>query len=316
MLQGIHVLWAFLSLHHCLMWHFCCLPGEERISRDSQYEQEGKVQFVIDAVYAMAHALHSMHMDLCPGSMGVCEKMDPVEGRMLLQYIHSVNFNGELSKLNLCFLPFPYNVWWLWWIKFSIFILEEKSWTMASLFWKKTLLFHCCSPSLQRIWKEENLKKKTEEGSSAWRRKPWDASANVPSYRTQHISSKHVPSLGLHPCSSLYTTLPLFILVFHKKVTVWKKGKKVFYESMLFTALLLLDDLGLYGRFFWLSACGDLRGTFNHVRATEQSALKDRTRGGEPSLKSILHSAFTWLHKTEDSKHKLYSTACGCFLRH
>ncbi|KAE8297944.1 Metabotropic glutamate receptor 7 [Larimichthys crocea] len=69
--------------------------GEERISRDSQYEQEGKVQFVIDAVYAMAHALHSMHLDLCPGSMGVCDKMDPVEGRMLLQYIRSVNFNGS-----------------------------------------------------------------------------------------------------------------------------------------------------------------------------------------------------------------------------
>ncbi|KAJ8393503.1 hypothetical protein AAFF_G00059760 [Aldrovandia affinis] len=69
--------------------------GEERISRDSQYEQEGKVQFVIDAVYAMAHALHSMHVDLCPGYMGVCEKMDPVEGRLLLSYIRSVNFNGS-----------------------------------------------------------------------------------------------------------------------------------------------------------------------------------------------------------------------------
>ncbi|KAG7245690.1 hypothetical protein CRUP_036895, partial [Coryphaenoides rupestris] len=43
----------------------------------------------------MAHAIHSMHVDLCPGSMGICEKMDPVEGRMLLQYIRSVNFNGE-----------------------------------------------------------------------------------------------------------------------------------------------------------------------------------------------------------------------------
>lgn len=53
---------------------------------------------MIDAVYAMAHALHSMHMDLCPGFMGVCEKMDPVEGRMLLQYIHSVNFNGGLQS--------------------------------------------------------------------------------------------------------------------------------------------------------------------------------------------------------------------------
>lgn len=58
---------------------------------------------MIDAVYAMAHALHSMHMDLCPGFMGVCDKMDPVEGRMLLHYIHSVNFNGKLQSLvNLC----------------------------------------------------------------------------------------------------------------------------------------------------------------------------------------------------------------------
>uniref|UniRef100_A0A674ERK3 Glutamate receptor, metabotropic 6a n=1 Tax=Salmo trutta TaxID=8032 RepID=A0A674ERK3_SALTR len=69
--------------------------GEERINRDTAYEQEGKVQFVIDAVYAMAHALHSMHLDLCPGAMGVCDKMDPVEGRLLLNYIRSVNFNGS-----------------------------------------------------------------------------------------------------------------------------------------------------------------------------------------------------------------------------
>lgn len=63
------------------------------------------MQFVIDAVYAMAHALHSMHMDLCPGSMGVCDKMDPVEGPMLLQYIRSVNFNG--TSLTLDFFPTP-----------------------------------------------------------------------------------------------------------------------------------------------------------------------------------------------------------------
>lgn len=88
--------WTYLTA--CLF-----LLGEERISQDSQYEQEGKVQFVIDAVYAMAHALHSMHMDLCPGYMGVCEKMDPVEGRMLLQYIRSVNFNGEFSAVSLIF---------------------------------------------------------------------------------------------------------------------------------------------------------------------------------------------------------------------
>ncbi|MGH0170203.1 UNVERIFIED_CONTAM: hypothetical protein FKN15_060277 [Acipenser sinensis] len=55
---------------------------------------EGKVQFVIDAVYAMAHALHNMHLDLCPGATGICEKMDPVEGRQLLSYIRAVTFNG------------------------------------------------------------------------------------------------------------------------------------------------------------------------------------------------------------------------------
>uniref|UniRef100_A0A8C8RJL3 Glutamate metabotropic receptor 6 n=1 Tax=Pelusios castaneus TaxID=367368 RepID=A0A8C8RJL3_9SAUR len=62
-------------------------PGEERIGRDSTYEQEGKVQFVIDAVYAMAHALHDMHLDLCPGAPGLCDHMDPVDGRTLLHYI-------------------------------------------------------------------------------------------------------------------------------------------------------------------------------------------------------------------------------------
>lgn len=69
--------------------------GDERIGRDSLYEQEGKVQFVIDAVYAVAHALHTMIQDLCPGGTGVCPNMDPVEGKALLNYIRAVNFNGS-----------------------------------------------------------------------------------------------------------------------------------------------------------------------------------------------------------------------------
>ncbi|XP_047227809.1 glutamate receptor, metabotropic 6a [Girardinichthys multiradiatus] len=69
--------------------------GGERIGQDSSYEQEGKVQFVIDAVYAVAYALHNMHQDLCPNSHGVCNSMDPVEGRLLLDYIRAVNFNGS-----------------------------------------------------------------------------------------------------------------------------------------------------------------------------------------------------------------------------
>ncbi|XP_008317396.1 metabotropic glutamate receptor 4-like [Cynoglossus semilaevis] len=68
--------------------------NHERIGKDSSYEQEGKVQFVIDAVYAMAHALHNMHKDLCPGKVGLCPKMDSINGTLLLKYIRYVNFTG------------------------------------------------------------------------------------------------------------------------------------------------------------------------------------------------------------------------------
>ncbi|XP_041860524.1 metabotropic glutamate receptor 4-like isoform X2 [Melanotaenia boesemani] len=68
--------------------------NHERIGKDSSYEQEGKVQFVIDAVYATAHALHSMHKDLCPGKVGLCSKMDTINGTLLLKYIRNVNFKG------------------------------------------------------------------------------------------------------------------------------------------------------------------------------------------------------------------------------
>ncbi|XP_048878223.1 metabotropic glutamate receptor 4-like [Brienomyrus brachyistius] len=68
--------------------------NHERIGKDSSYEQEGKVQFVIDAVYTMAHALHNMHRDLCPGKVGLCPRMDPINGTMLLKYIRNISFAG------------------------------------------------------------------------------------------------------------------------------------------------------------------------------------------------------------------------------
>nr|XP_032822592.1 metabotropic glutamate receptor 8-like [Petromyzon marinus]XP_032822593.1 metabotropic glutamate receptor 8-like [Petromyzon marinus] len=72
--------------------------GEERIGVDAPYEQEGKVPFVIDAVYAMAHALHSMHQELCPDAVGLCPRMNPVNGQELLRYIRKVNFTGCTGK--------------------------------------------------------------------------------------------------------------------------------------------------------------------------------------------------------------------------
>lgn len=53
------------------------------------------MQFVMDAVYAMAHALHHMHRELCAGYPGPCPRMANIDGRELLAYIRAVNFNGK-----------------------------------------------------------------------------------------------------------------------------------------------------------------------------------------------------------------------------
>ncbi|CAL8382974.1 unnamed protein product [Boreogadus saida] len=74
---------------------------QERIGKDSSYEQEGKVQFVIDAVYAMAHALHNMHRELCPGTVTLCPKMDPLNGTLLLKHIRRLNFAVNMDTITL-----------------------------------------------------------------------------------------------------------------------------------------------------------------------------------------------------------------------
>ncbi|XP_068162686.1 glutamate receptor, metabotropic 8a isoform X2 [Antennarius striatus] len=71
--------------------------GLEKVGRDSSYEQEGKVQFVMDAVYAMAHALHRMHRELCYGYPGLCPRMANIDGKELLSHIRAVSFNGSAN---------------------------------------------------------------------------------------------------------------------------------------------------------------------------------------------------------------------------
>lgn len=48
---------------HCIQASYTCLSIYLYLS--SSYEQESKTQFVVDAVYAFAHALHNLHQDLC-----------------------------------------------------------------------------------------------------------------------------------------------------------------------------------------------------------------------------------------------------------
>lgn len=103
-----------LNTNVCVCFLFPC-AGQERIGKDSNYEQEGKVQFVIDAVYAMAHALHHMNKDLCADYRGVCPEMEQAGGKKLLKYIRNVNFNGESP----CFL-IPLRLTW------GVYVLEKQ----------------------------------------------------------------------------------------------------------------------------------------------------------------------------------------------
>lgn len=50
--------------------------------------------FVINAIYAMAHGLHDMHEELCPGQPGLCGAMDPIDGSKLLDYLLKTSFRG------------------------------------------------------------------------------------------------------------------------------------------------------------------------------------------------------------------------------
>ncbi|XP_078530313.1 metabotropic glutamate receptor 3 [Lissotriton helveticus] len=67
----------------------------------SNYEQESKIMFVINAVYALAHALHKMQRTLCPNTTKLCDAMRSLDGKKLYKdYLLKVNFTAPFSPPN------------------------------------------------------------------------------------------------------------------------------------------------------------------------------------------------------------------------
>ncbi|KAG7261126.1 hypothetical protein CRUP_004314 [Coryphaenoides rupestris] len=70
------------------------IPTFQRDSLRTQYAQDTKMGFVINAIYSMAYGLHNMQQALCPGYQGLCDAMRPIDGATLLDFLMKTNFTG------------------------------------------------------------------------------------------------------------------------------------------------------------------------------------------------------------------------------
>lgn len=72
-------------------------PCDKDLSMDEDtFEPESKIMFVVNAVYAMAAALHNMQRSLCFNTTRLCDGMKALDGRRLYRdYILNVSFTGK-----------------------------------------------------------------------------------------------------------------------------------------------------------------------------------------------------------------------------
>ena len=67
-----------------------------RLTPHAGFVQESKVQFVIDAVYAFAHALEALQLNVCGVNLAVCQEMRKYDGgEFYKKYILNVSFTGK-----------------------------------------------------------------------------------------------------------------------------------------------------------------------------------------------------------------------------
>lgn len=60
------------------------------------YKQQKFIHFVRDAVYAVAHALHNLQVDICGRNfVGICNSMRHIDGETLSKYLNTVTFKGK-----------------------------------------------------------------------------------------------------------------------------------------------------------------------------------------------------------------------------
>lgn len=79
--------------------HVC--SSKLRLTAASGYEQESKVQFVVDAVYAFALALNNLRRDLCGRSEGLCSSMTNYDlAAFYRNYLLNVSFIGKLNRVS------------------------------------------------------------------------------------------------------------------------------------------------------------------------------------------------------------------------
>lgn len=76
-----------------------------RSLREAAFEQESKIMFVVNAVYAMAYALHNMRQAVCSNTSKVCDAMKPGNGkRFYKEFILKTKFEGKPSQKNFFLL--------------------------------------------------------------------------------------------------------------------------------------------------------------------------------------------------------------------